>query len=255
MAVGESKRSDPMPQRKKRTELQPKPSMDEDPVVKGILKAISLKRIRPGMKLGEDQLVAAFGSNRIHIRQVLAHLGSRNVITLYPNRGAYVAEPTVEEAHQVFAARRTLEAAAVSELIDRLGEGEETELRHHLERERGHAHDDRWNTRELTGDFHSVIAVLAGNAVLAKFIEELVLRTSLIIAAFEPQGDEDCSPEAHPHIAQLILARDKKAALKAMQDHLDSMERRLQLDAPPKPEEDIASIFADLGVEQVKPRK
>ncbi len=36
-------------------------TMDHDPVVQGILKAISLKRLRPGMKLGEVELASAFG--------------------------------------------------------------------------------------------------------------------------------------------------------------------------------------------------
>ena len=81
------------------------------------------------------------------------------------------------------------------------------------------------------------------------------MRTSLIIATFEPQGDEDCSPDAHPQIANLILARDKKGALKAMEDHLTAMEHRLHLDASPKVDEDIVTIFADLGVKRQKHQK
>jgi DNA-binding GntR family transcriptional regulator len=65
-----------MAQKKKNDSSDPSPrSMDADPVVQGVIKAISLKRIRPGAKLGEDQLVEAFGTNRIHIRHVLAYLG------------------------------------------------------------------------------------------------------------------------------------------------------------------------------------
>ena len=90
--------------RKKRPASQPaRPTMDDDPVVKGLLRAISLKRLRPGTKLVADQLVEAFGSNRIHIRQVFEHLGSRGIIRLHPNRGAFVAQPTAEEARQIFA--------------------------------------------------------------------------------------------------------------------------------------------------------
>ncbi len=244
-----------MRQKKIQSTVEPKPPMDDDPVVRGILKAISLKRLRPGTKLGEDQLVEAFGSNRIHVRQVLAHLGSRNIITLYPNRGAYVAQPTAEEARQVFATRRILERAAVSELVDNLGKRAAQELRQHVEREDAHAHDDRWSTLTLTGEFHSVIGRLTGNDVLAKFIDELALRTSLIIAAFEPQGSVDCSPDAHPAIARCILDGDKTGAIAAMDEHLDAMESRLHLDAPAKETEDIAAVFADLGVKPRAARK
>jgi len=51
-------------------------TMDDDPVVKGILKAISQKRLRPGLKLGEARLASAFNTTRIHVRQALAHLAS-----------------------------------------------------------------------------------------------------------------------------------------------------------------------------------
>ena len=196
--------------RKKRPAAQPsRPTMDDDPVVKGLLRAISLKRVRPGTKLVADQLVEAFGSNRIHIRQVFEHLGSRNIIRLYPNRGAYVAQPTIEEARQIFATRRILERAAVSDLIDGLDDQSVKALQEHVQREHAHPEKDRWNTLTITGDFHSLIARLGGNAVLAKFIDELVLRTSLIIATFEPRDSEDCSPYAHPVVAELITTRDR----------------------------------------------
>src|ERR1700730_4268301 len=88
-------------------------SMDDDPVVQGILTAISQKRLKPGAKLGEDSLARAFGATRIHVRQALAHLSSRKVVTQFPNRGAFIYRPTWEEAQEVFAARRVIEAATV----------------------------------------------------------------------------------------------------------------------------------------------
>lgn len=236
-------------------EAPPRPAMDDDLVVKGILKAISLKRIRPGTKLVVDQLAEAFGSNRIHIRQVLEHLGSRNIISLYPNRGAYVAKPTVEEARQIFATRRVLERAAVSEVVDKLDSRITDALRRHVEREHTHESEDRWGTLTITGEFHSLIAHLSGNAVLAKFIDELILRTSLIIAAFEPRGAKDCSPEAHPSVVEHILAGDRKKSVAALDEHIKAMEDRLHLDASPDEVEDLASIFADLGVKRRRRQK
>jgi DNA-binding GntR family transcriptional regulator len=223
-------------------------TMDEDRVVKGILKAISLKRIRPGTKLGEDQLAEVFGTNRMHIRQVLAYLGSRNVVTLYPNRGAYVAQPSAEEARQVFETRRVLESAALSTLIARLGEAEVAQIRQHVARETFSDHADRWETLSVTGDFHSLIGRLAGNAVLSKFLDEIVLRTSLIIAAFEAPGSRDCSYDAHPVIADHIIARDEAAAVAAMDRHLGEMQQRLRLSSLSAEPNDIAAIFSGLGI-------
>lgn len=215
-----------------------------------------LKRIRPGAKLGEDQLVEAFGTNRIHIRHVLAYLGSRGIVTQYPNRGAYVTEPSVEEARQVFRTRQILERAVIEELMPRLTKQNIAELRTHLDREgKHHLTHYRWNTLSVTGDFHTLLGRLSGNAVLTKFLEELVLRTSLIIATYEPSGSADCSYDAHPDIAEKLIAGDARGAIAAMDAHLEAMERRLPLDTVPEPPTDIARIFAELGVGAAKPAR
>lgn len=230
--------------------------MDQDPVVQGIVKAISLKRIRPGAKLGEDELAKAFGANRIHIRHVLAYLGSRGIVTQYPNRGAYVSEPSVEEARQVFQTRRILERAALEALVPDLTEKHAQALQTHLKQEKAtHLNHDRWNTLSLTGDFHTLIGRLSGNAVLAKFLEDLVLRTSLVIAAYEPAGSTDCSYDAHPDIAQKIIERDLPGAIAAMKAHLDAMEQRLPLQIASESISDIATIFAELGVAKAAGRR
>jgi DNA-binding GntR family transcriptional regulator len=230
-------------------------SLAEDPVVQGVIRAVSLKRIRPGAKLGEVQLANAFGVNRIHIRHVLAYLGSKGIVTQFPNRGAYVSEPSVEEARQVFQTRRILERAAIEALVPRLTSKDVQEIRNHAQREAADVKEDRWETLSLTGDFHALLGRLSGNEVLARFLDELILRTSLIIATYEHTGAMDCSPEAHPAIAEKIIDRDVKGAIDAMNAHLDAMESRLPLDAAPPPPEDIETIFAELGVGRVASRR
>src|SRR4051812_39866030 len=118
--------------------------MDDDPVVQGILTAISQKRLKPGAKLGEDRLAHAFGTTRIHIRQALAHLASRKVVMQFPNRGAFVYRPTWEEAREMFAARNVIEAATVSAAIDRLDKHGRDALKAHMKREAGYDRNDRW---------------------------------------------------------------------------------------------------------------
>lgn len=226
-------------------------TMDQDPVVQGILKAISQKRLKPGTKLGEDALAQVFETTRIHIRQVLAHLVSRHIVTHFPNRGAFIYRPTVQEARDIFAARRVLETATVNAVMDNLTDEARTKLKLHIGRETGHDRNDRWASLALTADFHVLIAELAGNSVLLDFAKELMLRTSLAIATFEVPGSPDCSPDAHPVIADLILAGDRAGALAAMNRHLDEIEHRLHLGATAPDPDDIVAIFQDLGVAPV----
>jgi len=220
---------------------------DQDPVVQGILKAISLKRLRPGMKLSEIELASVFGTNRAHIRQALFHLGSRNLITHIPNRGAFVSQPSADEARAVFDARKMLEAATVSRAIENLTAPMTQDLKRILKLEQSHTHCDRWDGLSMGAGFHLEIARLSGNPVLVKFMEELSLRTSLIVAQFEPPGAEDRTPDAHPRIVERILARDKAGALEAMEEHLTEIQARLKFDGFDNHVE-IATIFEDLGI-------
>jgi DNA-binding GntR family transcriptional regulator len=226
-------------------------SMDDDPVVQGILTAISHKRLKPGAKLGEDSLAKAFGTSRIHIRQALAHLSSRKVVTQFPNRGAFIYRPTWEEAQEICAARRVIEAATVSATIDRLDDAGIAVLTDHMQREAAHDRNDRWASLSLTAEFHILVAKLAGNAVLLEIARELMLRTSLAIATFEVPGSPDCSPDAHPGICQFILAQNRPAAIDAMVHHLDDIERRMKPDGSRPDPDDLSVIFREIGVAPV----
>lgn len=226
-------------------------SMDDDPIVQGILTAISRKRLKPGAKLGEDTLARAFGTSRIRVRQALAHLSSRKVVRQFPNRGAFIDRPTWEEAREIFLARRVIEAATVSAAIDRLDVDGIAALQDHMAQEAAHDRNDRWASLSLTAEFHVLVARLAGNAVLLDIARELMLRTSLAIATFEAPGAPDCSPDAHPDIGALILARNKPAALDAMARHLDGIEERIKPDASRPDPDDLGVIFREIGVAAV----
>src|SRR6185312_3198672 len=130
------KRSRPAKRAQKQTAPNPVDprSMDDDPVIQGILTAISQKRLKPGAKLGEDRLAEVFGTTRIHIRQALAHLASRKVVVQFPNRGAFVYRPTWEEAREMFEARNVIEAATVSAVVDRLDKQGRDALKAHMKR-------------------------------------------------------------------------------------------------------------------------
>src|SRR5262245_24569529 len=155
------KRSLPVKPRRRRADTVDPRSMDDDPLVQGILTAISQKRLKPGAKLGEDQLARAFGTTRIHVRQALAHLAAGKIVKQFPNRGEFVDRPTWEESHVMFVARSVIEAATVSAAIDRLDKAGRDALRTHMRREAGHDRNDRWASLSLTAEFHVLIAELA----------------------------------------------------------------------------------------------
>ena len=210
--------------------------------------AIVGRRLEPGTKLGEEALCEAFGVSRAQVRRVLLNLAHANLVELRPNRGAYVAQPSVREARHVFEARRAVEAAIVDRAVDRMTEEtfEEIEL---LMREERQAQDrgDKQAIIRLSGEFHLRLARIAGNEVLLAFLRDLVSRTSLIIAAYGMTSDSECSHDDHHAIAQALRDGDAATAVSHMHRHLRFIEEHLKLTAEAAPLVDLKTILSEPG--------
>ena len=98
--------------------------------------SIAEKRLRPGARLKEEQLAEIFDVSRARVRQALAVLESDGLVTIVPNRGAFVSEPGVDEARDVFHVRKQIEARVLERLIDRISDEEISLLDAHLTQER-----------------------------------------------------------------------------------------------------------------------
>ena len=82
---------------------------NSDSVAADLERAIHEHRLPPATKLGEDELGEAYGISRTVVRAALHALSHRRLVELRRNRGAFVAQPSVREAREVFEARALLE--------------------------------------------------------------------------------------------------------------------------------------------------
>jgi DNA-binding GntR family transcriptional regulator len=192
--------------------------------------AIIGHRIPPGTALQEDTLAKAFGVSRTVIRKVLQRLSHERLVEIVPNRGASVAKPNAEEARQVFDARRAIERILIERLIADASDAEINTLiaTARLE-QRAYETGNRAERVKLSGDFHRQLAKLGGNTVLAGFLNELVSRTSLIIALYESPGAVPCSHSEHLEIADALRRRDIAKAVQYMDHHLQHIEAQIDL--------------------------
>ena len=101
-------------------------------IVDSITTAIVERRLAPGTKLAEQQIADIFKVSRTLVRQALNRLSRDHLVTLEPARGAFVAQPSIDEAHQVFEVRRMLEAALVKAFVAQVTVAQIGELRAHL---------------------------------------------------------------------------------------------------------------------------
>jgi DNA-binding GntR family transcriptional regulator len=203
----------------------------EDSIYERILAAIFEHRLPPGTKLGEDRLASIFGVSRARVRRVLPRLAHEGVVTLEPNRGAFVTKPSVEEARDVFQARHVIEPGIVERVLARPDRGAiVARLRQHVvaERRARAANETRAIVR-LSGEFHMLLADMAGNALLAKTMRELASLTCLIIALYDKPSVPSCLGEEHAEIVDAIAKGQKDRAIELMLHHLKHVEENLDL--------------------------
>jgi DNA-binding GntR family transcriptional regulator len=200
-------------------------------IVEALTRAIVEHRLLPGAKLAEQKLADHFGVSRTLVRQALFQLSQNRLIRLEPARGAFVAAPSVEEARQVFAVRRMLEAEMTRAFMRDSTPEKIAALRAHIAQERqAVAGEDVPGRTELLGDFHVHMATLMGNTVLAQILGELISRCALITLMYQSRHEAEHSTDEHEAIVDAMAAGDSQRAVHLMNEHLDHVEASLTYD-------------------------
>jgi DNA-binding GntR family transcriptional regulator len=199
-------------------------------IADAITTAIVERRLMPGTKLAEQQIADIFKVSRTLVRQALNQLSRDRLVTLEPARGAFVAQPSVDEARQVFEVRKMVEVAMVRQLCASVTDAQVAELRQHLLAEADAvARTDITGRTRLLADFHVVMARLQGNEVLAQLLADLLSRCSLIALMYQSSHSAEHSAAEHVAIVDAIEQRDARTAAKLIESHLGNVEKNLQL--------------------------
>jgi len=222
----------------------------EDEVLRKIEQAVLDHRLPPGTKLKEVQLAELFGVKRGLIRKVLARLAHSRLVVQTPNRGARVAQPSVEEGKDLFATRRVIEAGILEILVERIDDAMVKELRDLLLREqRAYEVGDSQQALQLSIDFHRRLAALAGNGVLEEYLLDIIRRTPLVILTHLGDDEQNrCRNHEHEAIVDALEKSDARAAVEVMNQHLMHIESRIR-HKPETPRTDLAALLRPRGNE------
>jgi DNA-binding GntR family transcriptional regulator len=216
-------------------------------IVDAVLDAIAEGRLPSGTKLGEDRLSRIYGVGRRVVREALKELRFIGVVELLPNRGAFVAQPTPRDAEDVYAARRIIETAIVAELARHCTANDIRTLREHLARQQNaETQRDRRAYIRLLGEFHVVLARLAGNPVLVEMLQRLTARTCLMTALYEPP-EASCALVEHAELIDRLAQGDAAGAAALIAGHLTTNERRLRMPPAAPRRIDLARILAPVA--------
>jgi DNA-binding GntR family transcriptional regulator len=209
-----------------------------------IMSAVIEHRLPPGTKLGEDQLAELFGVSRAKVRQLLARLAHEGIVTQQPNRGAFVSEPTLAQAREIFELRKLIEPAVVKTVARNADKAVLKRLQAHLARERqAAATGDHRAMIRLTGEFHLLLAELAGNSTTLRVLREMETLTSLVIYLYDGPSMPACRDNDHVEITAAIGKGDATRAAALMLEHLGEVESCLDMQRVPAPEFDLADAL------------
>jgi DNA-binding GntR family transcriptional regulator len=207
-----------------------------------LVDAVIDKTLRPGQHLNEVKLATSYSVPRSRVRRVLERLRDEAVVEFHLNRGAFISRPTVEEANDVFEARRNLEVIIVRLACARAMAADVERLRAHLTVQRDVFDNLRPEMNRVAGEFHILVAETARNSVLARMLKLLMRRVCLIQSLYEKRTGVLCLVHEHERLVELIAANDPQGAEEEALRHFAHIEASLDLTERRRAEIDIYEL-------------
>jgi len=202
-----------------------------DAVVDRIRAAIWSGVYAPGDRLVERRLAHEFGISHIPLREALARLTEEGLVEKLPRRGARVASLTPRLLEEVSSLRVVLEQFVVRRLKDRFTDEAHAELQEIVDRmvEAAEKHD-LVRVHELDQQFHQRLWEQTDHALLVELAAQMRSRTSHFYrAAAASLGPDEVRRHAdsHQQLLDVIASGDRRAAERAMQQHVEQAAQRI----------------------------
>jgi DNA-binding GntR family transcriptional regulator len=190
-------------------------------VYEALLELIITRALRPGQHLVESELAGHLGVSRQPVREALQRLSTEGWIDLRPAQGAFVHEPTEDEADQLLSVRTLLEAeaarlaaagaddAGITALEALCAQGEEAV-----------AADDVDLAVATNAAFHAKVMSMASNVVLAELAAQVDRRVRWYYTPVARQRGKQSWTE-HRELIAAIARHDGDRAVEVMRAHTE----------------------------------
>jgi DNA-binding GntR family transcriptional regulator len=178
--------------------------------------------LNKGDRIVEKQLCDALGVSRTPLREALRILKSEGLIDLVPHRGAYVAQPSMQDIRELFDVMSILEGACARVASQRMSKTDFARLEKlHQKLEKHFEHKDHEKYLEVNHKYHSLVQELAGNKLLNEILGGL--RQKILLyrqrQLFQPDRFE-ASMKEHRLLLEALRNRDTNAVESLMKTHL-----------------------------------
>ncbi|MGW2045977.1 GntR family transcriptional regulator [Streptomyces sp. NPDC001858] len=202
-----------------------RPGPLRDRVYEALLELITTRALQPGQHLVESELATHLGVSRQPVREALQRLNTEGWVDLRPAQGAFVHEPTEDEADQLLTVRTLLEAEAArlaAAHADKAGIEALDEIV--AQGMMAVARDDVDAAVALNARFHAKVIELAGNAVLAELASHVDRRVRWYYTPVARQRGHQSWIE-HRDLIAAIVAHDEQLATQLMREHTEHTRR------------------------------
>lgn len=176
------------------------------------------KKIFPGNQIKEETIIKSTGISRTSIRPALIRLDNEGLVENIPYKGAFVAQPTVEDLQQVFHLREVLECAAFEEaILHKKDEDVEQMYEIIMAQKKLKSDYSRNKYVELNTRFHWVIIKATRNKYYDKFLNEIYNKINSYMIFYDNSKDNNSS---HIEMYEAFKTGDLEAGKKAIKSDI-----------------------------------
>ena len=180
-------------------------------------------RLRPGVRVKQEELTARLGVSRTPVREALRRLESEGLIQFARRNVAVVSAIPRKQIEEIFELRALLESYAAEKAAERL-DPRTSEKLHQLIQDMDTCHSKRQTEKLLqyNDDFHRTICSHCDNQSLLQVLEQIWrdirrLRFNYLIT---PEGHEQSTRE-HKQIVAAIESGDHEVIRKIIRQHTE----------------------------------
>lgn len=207
-------------------------------------RAIIERALSPGDRLPEDSLGERFGVSRTIARHALGQLAAEGLVDLRRNRIAVVANPSFEDARDIFDIRVDLERQVVRHLAGKLTDAQVKLLKGIVEAEHEARHGAEGLSIRLATEFHVRLAEMTGKPILIRYVTEICYRAGLSLAVFGRPHSSECAVNEHLDLIDSIRTGPADVAATKMEEHLEAVASRALLQSSGAKSRDLMDILA-----------
>ena len=175
-----------------------------------------------GKRLSEQKLCDQLGVSRTPLREALRMLSSEGLVKVSPNKGACVAQVSIEDVFHMFETMSILEGSCARLAAERITDEDLAEMeRLHGQLEKLYSCNDPDGYMRFNQNYHKFIQEKAGNPILSKIVSGL--RDVILLHRYRQiyyPGRLDASMEEHRGLMEAFRARDGERAERLMKTHL-----------------------------------